>query len=145
MARAAHGCGPAAALLRARTKKGRRLARWLLPYVQQREATIQRTGDLFPRGNMKKVKVRRMFSPWLHKTGNVRYFTKPVTKCAVEVLLGSLSFVPPRKPGERWDKYVACQAARLHELGRAAKKSSLRVQALNSKPRSLFVISIQNL
>ena len=123
MPRAPHGQGQAAKLQRLRAKKGRKLAKWLMPHVLQREAAISRTGELFPRGNFRKRKVSKMFTPWLHKTGGVRFFTKPITTCAVEELLGSLSFTPPRKPGLSWVKYVKSQAARLHSLGRAAKKS----------------------
>lgn len=99
------------------------MAKWLLPTLNT--SAIESTGRLFPRGSLKKPRVRSVVMPWLHKVdGKLRYLTKPVLRNACVEIVALLGFTPPRAPTQSYHDYIDQQARRLADIIRAGKKHS---------------------
>ena len=81
--------------------------------------SIQLTGQLFPRGNLKKRSVRCLFS-WVHQFPG-RVFTTPLLNMVIRKLLRSIGDVP-RNPKQSYGGYVSSQAKRLGILARRSKR-----------------------
>ena len=79
------------------------------------------SGDLWPRGSLKKKLVRGMFQPWIHKAKG-RWFTLKVAKLVCRKIWDNLPFTPPRDPKLTFSQYITVQARRLVGLSRASKK-----------------------
>lgn len=125
-ARKPHGAGPASHLQVARAKKARRIASWLKPGLEQRARKIHATGEIFPRGGLRKAKVRRLFEGWVHKCQGKRVLTKALMRTTIQEVVNILGFYPTRSPDELYSDWLLRQANRLHELLRQAKKTSQR-------------------
>lgn len=82
----------------------------------------QMTGQLFPRGSMKRVANKELFG-WVH-TYSGRVWTKPMLKQVVRVLLRTIDI--PMDPSKTFGSFVTQQSKRLRHLIRQAK----RVKAL---------------
>lgn len=80
---------------------------------------IQLTGQLMPRGTLKKRSIRALFT-WVHEFPG-RVFTYPLLKMVVRKLLRSIGDVP-RNPKQSYGGYVASQAKRLGILAHRAKR-----------------------
>ena len=83
------------------------------------EDKVTMTGQLFPRGNLKKPRCRTLFD-WVHdpEFAGSRVFTKPMLKLVVRKLLKRLAI--PLNPENT--KFVGQQSARLRRLIRSAKR-----------------------
>ena len=83
------------------------------------------TGELFPRGNLKKTQQRKMFRFAASCTG--RFFTRKLCKMVVRKLLQSpdLDLRPPRSPSESWAQWAERQLKRLQQLASRAKRLTM--------------------
>lgn len=101
---------------------------------------VQMTGELLPRGSLKKVANRKVFE-WIHEIQGRRIYTKPLLKLCVKKLLRFMGPVPldPKLP---YGTYVKQQALRLGSLIRQAKRIKdtwLIWDWILFKPISVFV------
>ena len=119
--RKASGSGPAAIQKEERVRKVRKLLKWVFPLLDVEK--IEQSGDIWPRGNLKKRDAARLFNPWIHKCAG-RWFTHAVRKCLCKRIVEKLGFQPPRDPKSSYQAYICSQAARLKDLVRQAKKMS---------------------
>ena len=124
MARAKHGDGPGACLQKEREKRAKRLVKYVWPRLDFEK--ISKTGQLWPRGSLKKRKVRAIFKDWIFRTSGHRYFTKNVCRRTCEILVEQLQYYPTRPPRQSYNQWIQEQCQRFHELCRNAKKRYCR-------------------
>ena len=79
---------------------------------------VQMTGQLFPRGSLKR-RANKEFFNWVH-TYNGRVWTKPMLKQVVRDLLRTIDV--PMDPAKTFGSFVTQQAKRLGSLIRQAKR-----------------------
>ena len=77
-----------------------------------------KTGDLFPRGSLKRKNVRHAFS-WMSEMQG-RVFTTRFSRMVVKKIMRSIQFHPPLD----MDVWVKAQADRLQKLARSVKKGT---------------------
>lgn len=83
------------------------------------EDRIARTGQIFPRGGLRKKSTKKIFG-WVHRFQG-RTFTKPLLRQAVRNLMRAMPNMP-RDPSKTYSTFVAQQAKRLGYLVRQAKR-----------------------
>lgn len=83
---------------------------------------VQMTGQLFPRGSMKKLANKELLD-WVH-TFNGRVWTKPMLKQIIRVLLRTIDV--PMDPSKTFGNFVNQQSKRLGYLIRQAKRLKAR-------------------
>ena len=81
---------------------------------------VQMTGEVLPRGTLKKVANRKLFE-WIHEIEGRRIYTKPLLKLCVKKLLRFVGPIPmdPKLP---YGTFVKQQSCRLGSLIRQAKR-----------------------
>ena len=80
---------------------------------------IQRTGQIFPRGSLKKRVLRKVFS-WTPSIKG-RVFTKPLLKLVTRKIIREVGIVP-MDPKKTFGSFVNQQARRFGMLARQAKR-----------------------
>lgn len=87
------------------------------------EETAQCTGQLLPRGGLKRKSSRKLFD-WVHDPkfkGNARVFTKPLLRLVIKKILREVGPIP-MDPKKSYGTFVGQQAKRLGVLIRKAKR-----------------------
>ena len=124
--RKCHGEGRASIQKKQGIERQDEIAGWLIPLLDLER--VERTGTLFPRGTIKKVKVKAIFHPWISQLQGRRILTTALCRAVVRSILGQLQFVPPRDPKMSLWTYVCMQGRRFQTLARSAKRlGSLKV------------------
>ena len=113
------GQGVAAKQRLERNEKANQVVDWISPFLDFDR--IESSGELWPRGSLKKRVVRDLFQPWIHKAKG-RWFTQKVAKLVCRRIWDQLPFTPPRDPKLTFTGYITVQAKRLVSLSRASKK-----------------------
>lgn len=100
------------------------IANLLLDRLDQDQVCV--TGQLFPRGGLKKPKTRRLMD-WVHdeRFQEKRMYTKALVKLIVKKILRELGSIP-RDPKMSHGAFCNQQAKRLKELVRKAKRIKAR-------------------
>lgn len=83
------------------------------------EERIARTGQIFPRGGLRKKATKKIFD-WVQQFRG-RTFTKPLLRQVVKNLMRAMPNMP-RDPNKTYGVFVAQQAKRLGYLVRQAKR-----------------------
>ena len=87
---------------------------------------VNHTGELFPRGDLRKKKVRTLVEFASGPACRGRVFTTRVCRMAIRKLMRSdLELKPPRDPEESWNTWLDRQSRRLQVLVRSAKKRAM--------------------
>ena len=87
---------------------------------------VNHTGELFPRGNLKKKNVRNLLEFVSGPACRGRVFTARVCRMVIRKLMRSdLELKPPRDPEESWNTWLDRQSRRLQLLARSAKKRAM--------------------
>ena len=118
------GEGVAARQRRERNRKAKQVVEWALPHLDMEQ--IESSGEIWPRGSLKRKKVREVIEPWIRKTTG-RFFTLKVSKLVCRQIWDKLPFTPPRDPSMSFSGYMLVQAKRLIELSKASKKRCRRM------------------
>lgn len=105
-----------------RNRKAELIVKWVWPHMDTER--VEMTGDLWPRGSLKKRRVRELFQPWIHRCKG-RWFTLKTAKLACRKLHDQLPSPPNRNPALSFGQYIKVQAKRLLQLSRAAKESAM--------------------
>ena len=92
-----------------------------------------RTGELFPRGNFKKVGVKRLFS-FAALSCRGRVFTLRVCRAVCKKLVRELQLAPAIDPRESWQAWYMRQAKRLQVLAKGAKRACYDNMDLETQP-----------
>lgn len=102
-------------------QKRARLAHLITGFLMSRldAEEIQRTGQIFPRGTLKKRVLRKVFS-WTPCIKG-RVFTKPLLKLVVRKIIREVGIVP-MDPKKTFGSFVNQQARRFGMLARQAKR-----------------------
>ena len=85
---------------------------------------INCTGELFPRGSLQRLQVRRLFSFVHDPICHGRFFTARLCKLVVRKLLREGRMSPAVDPSESMDAWVKKQAKRLQYICMRAKRST---------------------
>ena len=118
------GEGVAARQRRERNRKAKQVVAWALPHLDMER--IESSGEIWPRGSLKKKKVLSVVEPWISKTTG-RFFTMKVSKLVCRQIWDKLPFTPPRDPSLSFSDYMVVQAKRLLRLSKACKKRGRRM------------------
>ena len=85
---------------------------------------VNRTGELFPRGSLQRLAVRRLFS-FVHEPAcHGRFFTARLCKQVVRKLVREGRMNPPLDPQDSVADWIAKQAKRLQYICKRSKRSS---------------------
>ena len=113
------GQGIAAVQRCERNRKANLVVTWALPHMDF--DAVETSGQLWPRGSLKRKKVQKCMYPWVHKTKG-RWFTLKTAKLICRKLWDKLPCTPNRDPAQPFSCYMTDQAKRLLTLARASKK-----------------------
>ena len=113
------GQGIAAIQRSERNRKANLVVKWALPHLDLE--TVETSGQLWPRGSLKRKKVQKAMYPWVHKTKG-RWFTLKMAKLVCRKLWDKLPCTPNRNPAQLFSCYMHDQALRLLTLAKASKK-----------------------
>ena len=113
------GEGVAAIQRDMRNKKAQQVVDWVMPLLDL--DLVESSGELWPRGSLKKKKIQQIMYPWIKKTSG-RWFTMTTAKLVCRKLWDALPMVPNRDPNLKFSAYIKVQAIRLMSLASAAKK-----------------------
>lgn len=103
-----------------RVKLAKKFAKQIYPLMDVER--IERTGQMWPRGTLRKRRVRKVFeAQWLREVQG-RVFTRILCLDIVSRLLEMIGVQPTRPPDQSLNQWRKSQAVRFHTLCRHAKK-----------------------
>lgn len=137
------GYGPAALQKECRNKRARCIAAVL--WTRLDVEMVNRTGELFPRGGLKRRECQALFMPWASALRG-RIMTTGLACSVCRRLVVNLGNSPPRAPNQTYAEYIRVQAQRLRVLIRKARKmassvdpTQLETQPLPPVPRTCLL------